>query len=236
MSAQLPGPFQPGAPYASFAATTGQPQRARTSVTGPAIMTWIGIGLIVLAFAAAAFGVHAARQAEPTVLGAARSGTLISVDPRTAETISVRPGTTYLVIDFGDESAAIAADDVMLTWEDGRSEPLTEASDERLSGLARTLLTPIGEVRVPHDSFEVTVEVAATAQPHTDDTLAVVTPEQANRLINGLGWAIAAIAVAFAASVSGIGLTIGGGLWWHSRIRARRAMAYQPGAAVGWPG
>ncbi len=231
----------PGQPYA------GQPQRPgpygpyppaprpapRTSLVGPVVLTSVGALLLVATAVVAVLVVRTFLSIVPLGVLDASGG------PGSAAVASTSaPGTTTAVLEPGyhhlylvvpsDEHEAGLPGTVELTGPDGETLP---AEPSPLDGTASTggsrAVLVAGFRVVEPGEYTLTVPEATTQ----DAQVVLVRGPDLTQFVSGIFGTVGGVFVAIALGVVGLGLTIGGVIWWVVRAGARRRAAAAPGSA-----
>ena len=243
-----PGPHGASVPYATGSTNTsgqfGSPQYGapgrpgfppppvRTSTTGPKVMTFVGIGLLIIAAAVLIAGIV---QIVSTVSRfsdepSRSSHSLDYVRLPGSLSFTGEAGEEYAIVVNSTSGRTIDLDDVEVTGPDGRPVDLSISSVnfENSTPGSETHLRAITFTAPLDGTYSTTVTGSSADLP---GTLTAVDADEIASVIGRAALAVVAIVAAALLGVLGVGLTIGGGIWWHSRSTARkRAWTGGPGA------
>jgi hypothetical protein len=223
-----PYPAQPPAGY-GYGQPPAPPASMRTSVAGPRAMTVIGAVLLVAAIVLLALAVPAMVSTIPLhvvdTAGNPGSATLATLDAPGTTTVRLEPG--YYDVDvacqgaFGSLEGAIS-----VVGADGTRVHVADPT-------VTTTYTVLGTSVISAATFHVSrpgeyVVTAPQVAPATARVLLTRGKDPATVARAGLE-----LAGAFVLGAVGLGLTIGGGVWWGSRARNRKRLAGWQSAAPG---
>lgn len=234
-----PPPQGPPAYYATapYPARQSYPQRPpATSTTGPKVMTFIGIGLILVAIAALIAGIVQVATAvsrfadEPS----GSSPALDYVQLPGSLSFTGDDGEEYAVVVVSTSTRTIDLDDVVVTAPGGRSVDLDTASlnfenstyDSHTDVRALTFTAPVDGV------YTATVTGGSADLP---GSLTAVDASELAKVFGRTALGVVTIVASALCGVLGLGLAIGGAIWWNSRSKARQRAASWPAGPAGPP-
>jgi len=205
----------------------------RTSTTGPAVLTIIGAICLVAAIVATVFAVRTFVGIVPLHVldsrGDPGSAALGVTDVPGAATLDLDAGwyDIYAVVPMARFSTPDVT--VQVTGPDGTPVDLqspTVASTTSLGGSSANAIS----------SFQVTdpgqYTLTATDATSTDTRVIVVRGKPTTAFLGSVAGVVVGMFLAIGLGVVGLGLTIGGGVWWGNRARARKRLAAAAGPAA----
>jgi hypothetical protein len=206
---------------------TSAPPRS-VSTTGPAWLTWIGIVLLVAAVAIAIFTVSLFVSLLPVGVmnadGSPGEDVVASVDAGRTGEAEFEADTDYLVILVRptDASEGALAGDIIVTAPDGSSSPAVQDPGVDMNvgggGSSGESFTAFGADA--GGTYEIAVPAATDAEP---TSVLIVEDRETLSFVGGIFGTVGGVFAAILLGLVGLGLMIGGGLWWRSRRAARRA-------------
>lgn len=201
----------------------------RTSITGPVILTIAGGVVLILAVVAGLVaGLVLFRTADSGVLtlkGGVGDSVIAEADAPGATAVRLEEGERYaihLVTPSDDHSAELEGDVELLTPSGETIVADGDPSVDLQTTLGGRTARSVAAFIAPEDgTYAVSVPAA-----DVDDARVYITPEEefAPFLAGVLGSALGIVA-AVGLGMLGLGMAIGGGIWWAVRARARRAVA-----------
>lgn len=216
---QYAGPGRPGFP----------PPPVRTSTTGPKVMTFVGIGLLLIAAAVLIAGIVqvAATVSRFSDEPSRSSHSLDYVRLPGSLSFTGEAGEEYAIVVNSTSSRTIDLDDVEVTAPDGLPVDLSTSSVNFENS------TPGSENHVRAVTFTAPLDgtYSATVTGRSAGLSGSMTAVDADEIASIIGrTAVAVVAIVGSAllGVLGLGLTIGGGVWWKSRSNARKRTSTWP--------
>ncbi|PSL37784.1 hypothetical protein CLV49_1391 [Labedella gwakjiensis] len=208
----------------------------RPSVKGPAWLTWIGVVLLVASVAIAIATVSLFASLLPTGFlnqdGTPGDDVIASIDAGESASVELDGDTSYslLLVRPTDESSGALTGDVALIAPDGTTSVADRAPavSTRVSGGQATAASFAAFETTDDGAYTITVPAATDDQP---TSVLVVEDGDTLPFVGGVFGSIGGVFAVLLLGIPGLGLTIGGAIWWSSRRRARRAYdAGQPTA------
>lgn len=200
----------------------------RPSTTGPAWMTWIGVILIAASIALAGPTVFLFASLLPTGIlnrdGTPGDDVVASIDAGSNATVELDEDTSYsiLLVRPADESAGVLSADIAITAPDGTSSVADRAPavSTRVSGGQATAASFTAFRTGSEGDYLITVPAATDDEP---TSVLIVEDGDTLPFVGGVLGSIGGVFGALLLGIPGLGLTIGGAIWWRSRRRARAA-------------
>lgn len=200
----------------------------RISTTGPAWMTWIGIVFLAATVAIAIATVSLFLSLLPTGVlnpdGSTGDDVVASIDAGSSTSIDLDGDASYslLLVRPTDESSGSLSGDVAIIAPDGTTSVADRAPavSTRVSGGQLTAASFTAFRTTDDGEYTITVPAATDDEP---TSVLIVEDGETLPFIGGVFGAIGGVFAAIITGMIGLGLTIGGGLWWRSRRAARRA-------------
>lgn len=223
-----PGQYAAPGPYG---APPGYPQRpVATSTTGAKVMTFIGIGLILVAIAALIAGIVqvATSVSRFTDTPSGSSPALDYVQLPGELSFTADDGEEYAIVVTSTSSRTIDLDDVVVAAPDGTSVPLSTSSlnfenstyDSHTDVRALTFTAP-------EDGVYTVLVIGSSAD--LPGSMTAVNASELGKVIGRTALGVVSIVVSGLCGTLGLGLAIGGGIWWNTRSKAgRRAAPWPP--------
>ncbi|SDC23008.1 hypothetical protein SAMN05216410_1433 [Sanguibacter gelidistatuariae] len=228
-----PGPYGPG-PYGQPGLYGQPPVPSRppaTSTTGPKVMTFIGIGLILVAVAALIVGITQVAGAISGVTNPANSPYALAhaTLPGSLE-FHGGAGEDYALLYTTTSAGSIDVNDLEVIGPDGAKIDVSLSSftfdknttNSQSSSRAATFTAPEDGVY--------TVSVTG-GSADASGSIAVVNASELATIFGKTAIGVVFIVGAALCGVLGLGLTIAGAIWWNLRRKARA----QLGQAGRWP-
>ncbi len=205
---------------------------AKTSTTGPKILTFGGIGLLVVTAVLAVFVVRLFLSVLPLGIvdsdGSPGPDAVGGTDVPGSVTLTLETDTAYTVyLAFPSNTAAALSEDPTVTDAMGTILPglPAPASTSTIGGVSaegvHTFRTSA--------AGEYTIDVPELADPDsTPWATAVVTEgDDLPAFFSGLFGTVFGVFLAIGLGVLGLGMVVGGGIWWYVRSRVRNAPGMQ---------
>lgn len=238
-----PGQPYPGQPYAAGATVPygpyggpppGVPPRpVKTSLAGPITLTAVGVFLVVATIVVAFFVVRTFVSIVPLGVldgsGNPGSSSLASTDAPGTTTATLEPGyyDLYLVVPASERYANLEGT-AQLTGPDGELVTAEPPGVNGNASMGGSRAFTVAGFRV-ESAGEYTLTVPAAS---SDDALVVlVEGHDVAGFVSGLLGTVGGVFVAIGLGVVGLGLTVGGVIWWVVRAKARRRSLAGPQAA-----
>ena len=193
-------------------------------------MTFIGIALLLVAVAALVAGiVQVASAVTRFTDGPPGSYGLDSVRLPGSLSFTGEDGEEYAIVVTSTSPGTINLDDVTVTDPDGRRLALSISSlnfentegDSHTQVRALTFFAPVDGI------YNASVKGSSAG---LSGYLTAVSADELTRVFGGTALGLVSIAGSALCGTLGLGLTIGGGIWWNSRNRAKRRTASWPQA------
>ncbi|RUQ98277.1 hypothetical protein [Labedella endophytica] len=212
----------------------------RISTTGPAWLTWIGIVLLVATVAIAIGTVSLFASLLPTGIlsrdGSVGDDVVASVDAGSSTSVDLDGDTSYslLLVRPSDESSGALTGDIALIAPDGTTSVADRAPavSTRVNGGQLTAASFTAFRTTDEGAYTITVPAATDDEP---TSVLIVEDGETLPFVGGVLGSIGGVFAALITGFLGLGLTIGGGLWWRSRRAARRASAAPASPSPGSP-
>lgn len=238
MSSPYPAPYPP--PYQPV------PRPAATSTTGPKVLTFIGIAVLVLSIGIGvggglllASGVHSLDANIREIDSKVDAAAIATIQPGQTETVTLGSRTSYTlwlgadyrVPDAGPDGSASSSTRPVVTDPTGTSLTVSTSTYSNLSGGTDESLEGWRFTSRDAGVYEIT---AAADGP----TLQLMPGVEVDVLIDGATGAARAVgggllvATGTGLGTIGVGLLIGGAVWWSVRSKNARRAA-QTGHPVG---
>jgi hypothetical protein len=210
----------------------------RPSTTGPAWMTWIGVVLLVASVALAVATVFLFASLLPTGLlnrdGTPGDDVVASIDAGSSATVALDDDTAYsiLLVRPTDEPSGALTGDIAVTAPDGTSSvpDRAPAVSTRVTGGQTTAASFTAFRTGAEGDYLLTVPAASDDEP---TSILIVEDGDTLPFVGGVLGSIGGVFGALLLGIPGLGLTIGGAIWWRSRRRARAA--FDAGRPTGPP-
>lgn len=197
----------------------------KTSTTGPMIMTIVGIVLAVIALVLVIAGI--VRFADTVSEDALemrhgdRDGVQVRADIPEPAAFTAEEGTTYAVLFFGSPQDEVDVDDLTVTGPRGEDVDLVASHVSYSTSSSRTTTYLATFEADDAGTYTLTVDGPSAG---VDGELAVTDDELVVDLVLGAVSGVLLLVAGLITGATGLGLAIGGAVWWTVRRRAARAL------------
>jgi len=168
--------------------------------------------------------------------GTPGSAVVVAVEPGQAVTVELEADTLYQLYLLGDRRDVLVSEKMSTHWFPGSSPPDVVGPDGQEVEV-RSVGVPSGATYGDHRAesrWQITTDAAGTYQiesPADNDlTLALVRGDRVLSMLGGVGLMVVLWIAAAFFGLAGLGMTLGGALWWSSRKKRARPQATPPSA------
>lgn len=216
-----------------FDARPDAPQRGpwpappqKTSTTGPMVMTIVGIVLSVIALVLVIVGIvrfaDTVSEDALDLRGSDRDDIMVRTDIPEPATFVADESTTYAVLFFGSPQDEVDVDDLTVTGPRGEDVGLVATHMSYSSSSPRTTTTYLATFETDEaGTYTVTVDGPSA---EVDGELAVTDDEVVVDLVLGAVSGVLLIIAGALTGAVGLGLGIGGAVWWIVRRKTARTL------------
>jgi hypothetical protein len=200
-----------------------------TSTVGPRWVTFIGIALLVAGLGAGVGSLVMFARALPTGIvaadGSLGDAVILAVDPGGSGTATLDGGTTYGLWLVGDEDVLVSQAPVV-TGPDGSSAQVIPTAVDATVDIGGVSALYVWDLRT-----DAAGTYTVQADPACKATLALTPAESSLDIVTSVSLTLLLVFVAVGLGAAGIGLVIGGGVWWSHRRHNQRRLSEAEQAA-----